>query len=108
MIGSHNTLQASTSFVLTLRNPCIDSNFVTIDKVDLPTNLQYVLYDFDDTLGYTFTHAPFKVTTRPLVGHSLCGNVYYHVFFENKPVSSGTRPMKYDTVKRIFDLYSED
>ena len=76
VIGSLTTLQATASFVLTLSNPCIDSNFVTIEKVAaLPAGLEYVLWDFDDVLGYTFTHAPFTVKTKPLVGHSLCGNV---------------------------------
>jgi hypothetical protein len=107
-IGSLKKLQATASFVLTLKNPCIDSRFVTIDKVALPTGLQYVLWDFDDRLGYTFSHAPFTVTTKPLVGHSLCGKVYYHVFFENTPVTSSSRPLKYDTDHRIFDFYSED
>ena len=103
-----NTLQTTSSFVLTLKNPCIDPTFVKIEKVALPKDIKYTIYDYNDAQGYTFMHESFIVATQPLVGHSLCGELDYAVFFENLQVTSSSRPMKYDSVTRTFDLYSED
>ena len=91
-----------------MKNPCVDPAFITIDKVALPTGLEYDLYDFDESSGFTFIHDPFVVTTMPLVSHTLCGDVHYNVWFEGDLVTDSTRPLKYDTLTRTFDLYSED
>ena len=108
ILGTAGTLETTQTFLLTLKNPCIDPAFVQIDKVALPAGLTYDLYDFDDTQGFTFSHDPFVVTTTPLVGHSLCGDVHYHVWFEGTLVTDSSRPLKYDTFTRSFDFYSED
>ena len=91
-----------------MKNPCVDPAFVTIDKVALPTGLEYDLYDFDESSGFTFVHDPFVGTTMPLVSHTLCGDVDFNVWFEGDLVTDSTRPLKYDTLTRNFDLYSED
>ena len=108
ILGTEAILEATSSFQLTLMNPCIDPAFVTIDKVPLPLGLEYDLYAFDLSLGFTFQHDPFTVTTYPLLGHSLCGDVHYNVWFEGDLIAEATRPMKYDTLTRTFDIYSED
>ena len=64
--GTMNVLEESASFTLTLKNPCVDPNFVTIEKAALPTGLEYTLYDFDSEQGYTFTHDPFQIVTEPI------------------------------------------
>ena len=54
ILGTEATLEATSSFQLTLKNPCIDPAFVAIDKVPLPAGLEYNLYSFDFSLGFTF------------------------------------------------------
>ena len=39
-------LEATSSYTFTLKNPCVDPAFVTIDKVPLPAGLSYALWDF--------------------------------------------------------------
>ena len=76
--GTLEVLEESTSFHLTLRNPCIDPEFVTIEKSALPAGLEYTLYDFESEAGYKFTHEPFTIVTKP-IEHNLCGELYYRV-----------------------------
>ena len=97
-IGTITAMTASETFTLTLKNPCIDRNFVKIDKVNLPSGLQYALWDYDaHPLGFTFNHLPFTVSTIPLVGHTMCGDLAYRAYFEGPTVlSTPTRPMAYD------------
>ena len=51
------------SFTLTLKNPCVAPAIVQINKVALPTGLEYALWDGLPTLGIMFEHDPFTVTT---------------------------------------------
>ena len=44
-------IEASTSFKLTLKNPCIDPAYTSIATVPLPVGLSYQLWDFDPGLG---------------------------------------------------------
>jgi len=46
-------------FTLTLKNPCIDSNFVTIDTSVL-LNQFYELHEHDP-VGFQFTHDPYTI-----------------------------------------------
>lgn len=39
VLGTTSTLEATSSFLLRVKNPCIDSYFVKIDKVALPAGL---------------------------------------------------------------------
>ena len=108
VLGTAATLEATSSFQLTVKNPCIDPTFVTIDKGTLPAGLEYDLYAFDDSLGFTLMHDPFMVSTSPLVDHTLCGDVHYKVWFNGNLVTDSTRPLRYNTLTRTFDIYSED
>ena len=99
---------STASFTLTLKNPCIDTNFVTITTAALPTNLQYILHDFEATGGDTFTHSAFSVVTAPF-SHTLCGGLTYSATFNGATIGPGTKPpMAYDTATRTFNVYSED
>ena len=44
-------IEASTSFTLTLKNPCIDSAHTSIKTVPLPVGLSYQLWDYGPGLG---------------------------------------------------------
>ena len=50
--GSDGTLTQEASFQVTFKNPCIDPDFVTIQKADLPINLSYTLTDRPQEDGY--------------------------------------------------------
>ena len=63
VLGTVATLEATSSFQLTVMNPCINPAYVSIDKVPLPAGLEYDLYAFDSSLGFTFVHDEFIVTT---------------------------------------------
>ena len=51
----------AATFTLTLKNPCIDPNFVFI-KPSVLLNQVYELHEHDPS-GYQFTHAPFVIET---------------------------------------------
>ena len=70
---SGNMIETSDSadFTLTLRNPCIDPAYVTIEQAVL-LNQVYEIYEFDS--GFQFTHNPFTVKTLPY-DHTLCGDL---------------------------------
>ena len=108
VLGTATILEATSSFQLTVKNPCIDPAFVSIDQAALPAGLEYDLYGFDDSLGFTFVHDPFSVSTSPLIGHTLCGDVLYNVWFEGDLITDSTRPLRYDTLTQTFDIFSED
>ena len=57
-------LQDTAEFNLKIKNPCVDLDFVQINKEALPTGLTYALWDYEPVPeGYKFTHDPFTVTT---------------------------------------------
>jgi len=98
----------SSSFTLTLMNPCIDDNFVNVEKAALPIGETYTLHAFETAGGYTFTHNAFSVVTQPFQ-HSLCGLLTYTATFNGQAIDAITKPpMAYDTVTNTFDIYSED
>ena len=61
--GLVTPVTVETTFNLKVLNPCFDPAFVQIDKVRLPAGLEYDLYAFDSSLGFTFVHDAFTVTT---------------------------------------------
>ena len=100
----------SADFILTLRNPCIDPAYITINQVPLPVGEQYILHDFKAVGGYTFTHTPFDIVTLPFQ-HSMCGGLTYTATFNGSPIDTTTKAavgMAYDTATQTFDIYSED
>ena len=106
-IGTLNKITAEQSFKLTVKNPCIDANLVSIRPVVLPTGLEYTLYDFSEELGYQFTHDAFQVMTSPFE-HDLCGKVDYLATFDGSTVTEVTTPVRYDSSILTFEIYSED
>ena len=94
---------------MTIKNPCIDPDFTTVEQVPLPVGEQYILHDFKAVGGYTFTHDPFLIVTTPIPNHGLCGPLTYTATFEGATIDTTTKPpMAYDTATRTFDIYSED
>ena len=90
---------------MTLKNPCIDSNYVTISTAVL-LNQVYELYE-NDPIGFQFTHDPFTVVTTP-IAHSLCGSLSYTSTFMAATIDSTSTPVSYTQVSRTYSVYSED
>ena len=67
------TTSADASFTLSFLNPCINTSYVTITAADLPS-LSYIIAEPAKDFA---AHSAFTVTTTPLVGHSLCGDLSY-------------------------------
>jgi len=101
--------QSDTStFTLTLKNPCIDPAYIEIQQVALPVDETYVLHDFKVSGGYTFAHDAFNIVTQPFQ-HNLCGGLTYTATFNGQAINTTTKPpMAYDTATNTFDIYSED
>ena len=89
MIGESGSSTASSSFTLTLKNPCIDPNFVSISTLP-QLRSYYTLYD--DALIYA--HTPFTVTTYPSE-HSLCGPLIYLPSMDGGLLTTVTYPISY-------------
>ena len=79
--------------MLTLKNPCIDPAYVTIESMPLVIH-SYDLYDFDPT-GLQWIHDPFNVNTVP-ISHTLCGDLTYEATFMDNPIDTVSDPMKYN------------
>ena len=78
---------------LTPKNPCLDTDFVTIDA--LSPNLDDVSYNVGDgPLVITPAHSDFTVTTSPIT-HDLCGDLVVTPQYEGAPVAPGD-PVTYD------------
>ena len=77
-VGNTIPITDTATFTLTLKNPCIDSNFVTIEPAVL-LNKQYELHEHDPD-GLQFIHDPFVVKTLPNP-HFLCGDLTYSSTF---------------------------
>ena len=95
----------TASFTLTIKNPCIDIAYVTIEKAEL-ANIEYNLYSYDE-LGFQFVHDPFRINTVP-ISHSLCGQLTYESTFMTIPIDNSinvlsepsNNPISYDKTMR--------
>ena len=72
----------TNTWTLTLKNPCIDPNFVTI----IPTSQLDPLEYFVGSGESTYEHGEFVVETSPDL-HDLCGTVSTEGFLNQVPVS---------------------
>ena len=104
-IGNVTPIQNKDSFKLTLRNPCIDQAYISIETASLQYR-PYDLYDFPP-LGLQWNHQAFQIKTLP-IEHSLCGGLTYKATLNNVAVDSSTTPLTYQQENRAFSYYSED
>ena len=88
--------------MLKLKNPCIDSDYVTI-QTNLLAAKNYALHE--TTLAWT--HDAFVINTAPIT-HTLCGELSYEATFMNNPIDLDTNPMSYDSASRTYTFYTED
>ena len=106
-------ISATGVFSLTLKNPCIDIAYVTIQQAELQ-NIEYYLHSYD-LLGFQFVHDPFIINTVP-ISHNLCGQLTYESTFMTIPIDNSisvlseplSNPISYDKTMRQHTLYSED
>ena len=99
-------------FTLTLKNPCIDPTFVTIETSVL-LNQFYELHEHDP-IGFQFTHDPYTIQTVPIT-HGLCGDLTYTSTFMTAAIVSlnpVTDPFSdavgYNPITLTHTVYSED
>ena len=76
-------LSVTTEFILRIKNPCLDPDFVKIVPNNL-LNKTYSLGSYADLspAGMQWNHAPFTVETYP-VQHDQCGEISYEAFFND-------------------------
>ena len=89
---------------LTIKNPCVDPNFVSIT----PVSLKDQIYELTTMApGFEWIHDAFEVTTVPTT-HTFCGDINYSATFMGNVVDSTTSPLSYDSATRTFSIYTED
>ena len=88
-------------------NPCLDTNFVSINAKTLDP---FVYLVGDDP--QVDAHEEFTITTGPRAGtHDLCGALSYTVTYDTSvSVTDSTRPLSYeeDSVAFTFKVQSDD
>ena len=98
----------SATFNLRIKNPCIDSAYVSIKASPFPVGpLEYTLY-FGSLASpiQILSHSPYTITTTPIV-HTLCGDISYSATFRGAIADSTTLPpVAYNN--NSFQIYSED
>ena len=98
----------SATFNLRIKNPCIDSAYVSIKASPFPVGpLEYTLY-FGSLASpiQILSHSPYTVTTTP-IAHTLCGAISYSATFRGAIADSTTLPpVAYNN--NSFQIYSED
>ena len=95
------TVDKSQSYVLTIKNPCIDPNFVEIVLLTAFTDFDYPVSKTEQSI----THGVFEIQTDP-IDHSLCGTITL------TPTCGGVAvdddPCFYVEASRKFDIFTED
>jgi hypothetical protein len=75
-IGLTRVKQATAEFTLTIRNPCIDPQYVKIIPSDPPSGIiDYTMFTGMHSKVF-HSQEPFKLETKP-IEHNLCGILNY-------------------------------
>ena len=69
--GNTQEVQQKGSFTVNFDNPCVNQDFVVIQNAPF-INLDYTINSGSVTYA---AHTEFVVSTEPLVGHTLCGDL---------------------------------
>ena len=105
--GTVTSVEAKSTFKLIIKNPCIDSEYVSIVSSALPDSLVYVLHSYDQDAKFSFTHDPFSIDYKPF-DHDLCGTLSYASTFNGNSIDANSEPVSYDWRTNKFAIYSED
>jgi hypothetical protein len=104
-IAGETGVTAEINFLLTLRNPCADPEFVKINPVELPK--------IDSYLALTktqFWYIPeFVITTKIDADYLFCGSVEYELFIDDyeRKLDDRTFPVSINARLRKVAIYSE-
>ena len=71
--AANNKISATATFNLAIKNPCIDSKFVKLERPLLPAQLYNLV---EEPQELRFKHSPVTLKTIP-IPHNLCGPVSY-------------------------------
>jgi hypothetical protein len=89
--GTSSNGQGMATFMLTLKNPCVDSDYVQIVPSTPVDPVEYTV--FDGQLEQPFASIDeWSVTTSPIT-HNFCGKLILWAYWDN------VRFMNYDWVK---------
>ena len=95
---------SSIQYTQTIKDPCINTDFVNILAGDLP-ELDYDIYQGE--LVYA-AHPESTVSTTPIT-HTLCGDLDYTPKYDGQPPNFSTGPFTgYDPTTRVFTAESSD
>ena len=101
-IGNDTPIQESSDFKLWLKNPCLDSDYVTIQTKPLVVKAYDLYYS-----QIAWTHDAFVINTVPTT-HTLCGDLTYKATFMDSLIDPSTTPMSYNSASRTYTFYTED
>ena len=90
-------------FDLTFRNPCVDPDFVSVKKINLP-DLDYTINSGSVTYD---PHALFVIETTP-IDHDFCGLLTIVPTYEGAPLLDQSGPLTYDPASRSFTYESNE
>ena len=95
------------SFTWTIKNPCIDTDYVNIESPGLD-ELLYIIYN-PQSLDYT--HDEYFVVTSPeqIANFDLCGPIVYQGRFDGVAApETGGDPLSYVPSTRTFTVDTDD
>lgn len=104
VIGTAGNVDVKTgeaTFDLTIKNPCIDSTYVSISS----SPLEIIYYNVGEGAKSFEAHSPFTIVTVPNT-HSLCGDISYEGMFNGAAFDGG--PLAYNADTRVFTAESQD
>jgi len=99
--GNVDETTGSATFDLTISNPCIDPDYVTITAPTI-ADISYIIAE--GPIIFT-AHDPFTIVTVPIT-HTLCGDIAYEGMFDGTAVDGDT--LSYFTGILSFTAASED
>ena len=94
----------SKDLVYTIKNPCIDTDYVVITPPTDAINQKYIV--FDDPAN--FTVSDFTLTTTPISDHGLCGDIAVTYTFDGVALPANGDPLSFVTDTGPTDYFSID
>ena len=92
--------ESIASFVLRIKNPCVDPDYVGVYDNPLPSKV-YMLGDLAPD-GLIWQHTDF------FESHPVCGATTYVAIFKDQELSTRTAPLKYNSDLMQFTLFTDN
>jgi hypothetical protein len=89
-------------FILSFKNPCVDTEYVKIVAPDALTDYVYII----GSTKISEAHDAFTIETKPIENHGLCGALTYTMKVDGESVSKDEEPIGYTETGRFVTIYS--